>query len=174
MYHSTPFMNLPQQGVQDENSAYSGMDFSCMQQQMVQPGLNSSYSSFGSSAHSNVTTPSTNDSGISHGSEEKGEEALFHVPSRLNHIRKAKTKEVGKELREKLRLHGLEVTSGRRKGMNTTAFTCLVEEEAQRLGLDLKHIVREYFPAKPLSHLAYRRSTNQPFEERKRDLEGAV
>lgn len=132
----------------------------------------------------------------------KDEEVLFHVPSRLNHISKnkvtlaelkrriaapeclnssflgiylrlAKTKEVGKELRENLAKHGISLPSGRRKGIQNTVFTCLVEEEATQLGRDMHTLVQQHYPIRPLIDMAARKSVSHP-EERKRDLIGAI
>ncbi|XGW21047.1 hypothetical protein V3C99_004197 [Haemonchus contortus] len=132
----------------------------------------------------------------------KDDEVLFQVPSRLNHISKnkvtlaelkrriappeclnssflgiylrlAKTKEVGKELRDNLAKHGISLPSGRRKGIQNTVFTCLVEEEATQLGRDMHTLVQQHYPVRPLIDMAARKSVSHP-EERQRDLIGAI
>ncbi|PIO58954.1 transcription factor AP-2 [Teladorsagia circumcincta] len=132
----------------------------------------------------------------------KDDEVLFQVPSRLNHISKnkvtlaelkrriaapeclnssflgiylrlAKTKEVGKELRDNLAKHGISLPSGRRKGIQNTVFTCLVEEEATQLGRDMHTLVQQHYPVRPLIDMAARKSVSHP-EERRRDLIGAI
>ncbi|ETN71500.1 hypothetical protein NECAME_19305, partial [Necator americanus] len=84
----------------------------------------------------------------------------------------AKTKEVGKELRDNLAKHGISLPSGRRKGVQNTVFTCLVEEEATQLGRDMHSLVQQHYPVRPLIDMAARKSVSHP-EERRRDLIGA-
>lgn len=155
--------------------------------------------SSGSGLSSCESTPSTSSESKK---DIKEDEVLFQVPSRLNHISKnkvtlaelkrriaapeclnssflgiylrlAKTKEVGKELRDNLAKHGISLPSGRRKGIQNTVFTCLVEEEATQLGRDLNSIVQQHYPVRPLIEAAAQNSVTHP-EERKRDLIGAI
>ncbi|EPB71065.1 transcription factor AP-2 [Ancylostoma ceylanicum] len=86
---------------------------------------------------------------------------------------RAKTKEVGKELRDNLAKHGISLPSGRRKGVQNTVFTCLVEEEATQLGRDMHTLVQQHYPVRPLIDMAARKSVSHP-EERRRDLIGAI
>ncbi|KAK6727966.1 hypothetical protein RB195_005556 [Necator americanus] len=158
---------------------------------------NDSGISGGSSSSSCETSPSTSSEPKS-----KDDEVLFQVPSRLNHISKnkvtlaelkrriaapeclnssflgiylrlAKTKEVGKELRDNLAKHGISLPSGRRKGVQNTVFTCLVEEEATQLGRDMHSLVQQHYPVRPLIDMAARKSVSHP-DERRRDLIGAI
>lgn len=132
----------------------------------------------------------------------KDDEVMFLVPSRLNHISKnkvtlaelkrriaapeclnssflgiylrlAKTKEVGKELRDNLAKHGISLPSGRRKGIQNTVFTCLVEEEATQLGRDMHTLVQQHYPIRQLIDMAARKTISHP-EERRRDLIGTI
>ncbi|VDO38567.1 unnamed protein product [Haemonchus placei] len=89
------------------------------------------------------------------------------------YLRLAKTKEVGKELRDNLAKHGISLPSGRRKGIQNTVFTCLVEEEATQLGRDMHTLVQQHYPVRPLIDMAARKSVSHP-EERQRDLIGAI
>uniref|UniRef100_A0A1I7XI55 TF_AP-2 domain-containing protein n=1 Tax=Heterorhabditis bacteriophora TaxID=37862 RepID=A0A1I7XI55_HETBA len=91
-----------------------------------------------------------------------------------SYLRLAKSKEVGKELRDKLEKHGLNVTSRRRKGMQVSTFTYLVEEEAMKMSTELDQLVRHYFPAKALVRHLQKRNSSYLLEERKRDILGAV
>ncbi|EYB87818.1 hypothetical protein Y032_0256g345 [Ancylostoma ceylanicum] len=157
----------------------------------------SGISAGGTSSSSCENSPSTSSEPKS-----KDDEVLFQVPSRLNHISKnkvtlaelkrriaapeclnssflgiylrlAKTKEVGKELRDNLAKHGISLPSGRRKGVQNTVFTCLVEEEATQLGRDMHTLVQQHYPVRPLIDMAARKSVSHP-EERRRDLIGAI
>ncbi|KAK6016932.1 transcription factor AP-2 [Ostertagia ostertagi] len=153
--------------------------------------------STGSSSCESTPSTSTETKSI-----KRDDEVLFQVPSRLNHISKnkvtlaelkrriaapeclnssflgiylrlAKTKEVGKELRDNLAKHGISLPSGRRKGIQNTVFTCLVEEEATQLGRDMHTLVQQHYPVRPLIDMAARKSVSHP-EERRRDLIGAI
>ncbi|VDL72531.1 unnamed protein product [Nippostrongylus brasiliensis] len=166
---------------------------------MSNTSSNDSGISGGSCSSSCESTPSTS---AERTCTSKDDEVLFQVPSRLNHISKnkvtlgelkrrlaapeclnssflgiylrlAKTKEVGKELRDNLAKHGISLPSGRRKGIQNTVFTCLVEEEATQLGRDMHTLVQQHYPIRPLIDMAARKSVSHP-DERRRDLIGAI
>ncbi|KHJ87077.1 transcription factor AP-2 [Oesophagostomum dentatum] len=163
---------------------------------------NSSSNDSGISGGTSSSSSCENSPSTSSESKCKDDEVLFQVPSRLNHISKnkvtlaelkrrigapeclnssflgiylrlAKTKEVGKELRDNLAKHGISLPSGRRKGVQNTVFTCLVEEEATQLGRDMHTLVQQHYPVRPLIDMAARKSVSHP-DERRRDLIGAM
>ncbi|KJH44308.1 transcription factor AP-2 [Dictyocaulus viviparus] len=190
MFQSTPFTMR-----NDENQP------TFMTGEFCQPKSNEEHLLIGEGGNSSSceNTPSTSQI---EKSKTKDDEVLFQVPSRLNHISKnkvtlaelkrriaapeclnssflgiylrlAKTKEVGKELRDNLAKHGISLPSGRRKGVQNTVFTCLVEEEATQLGRDLHTLVQQHYPIRPLIDMATRKTMSHP-EERRRDLIGAI
>lgn len=63
-------------------------------------------------------------------------------------LRRAKSKNGGKSLREKLDKIGLSLPAGRRKAVQTTLMTSLVEGEAVRLARDYGYLCESEFPAK--------------------------
>lgn len=63
-------------------------------------------------------------------------------------LRKAKSKDGGKMLRESLRRINLILPAGRRKAAQVTAFTSLVEEEAIHMAQDFSKLCDKEFPAK--------------------------
>ncbi|XP_067945759.1 transcription factor AP-2-alpha-like [Watersipora subatra] len=63
-------------------------------------------------------------------------------------LRRAKSKNGGRSLREKLEQIGLSLPAGRRKAANVTLLTSLVEGEAIRLAKDYAYICETEFPAK--------------------------
>uniref|UniRef100_A0AC35TR90 TF_AP-2 domain-containing protein n=1 Tax=Rhabditophanes sp. KR3021 TaxID=114890 RepID=A0AC35TR90_9BILA len=65
-------------------------------------------------------------------------------------LRKAKSKDGGKNLRESLRKINLTLPAGRRKAATVTAFTSLVEEEAVHMARDFNTVCDREFPAKAL------------------------
>ncbi|TKR93931.1 hypothetical protein L596_008294 [Steinernema carpocapsae] len=63
-------------------------------------------------------------------------------------LRRAKSKDGGKALRESLKRLGLTLPPGRRKAGNITSWTALVEEESLQMAKDFRDIVLKDFPAK--------------------------
>ncbi|KAK0425656.1 hypothetical protein QR680_009303 [Steinernema hermaphroditum] len=63
-------------------------------------------------------------------------------------LRRAKSKDGGKALRESLKKIGLTLPPGRRKAGNVTSWTALVEEESLQMAKDFRDIVLKDFPAK--------------------------
>jgi len=70
-------------------------------------------------------------------------------------LRRAKSKDGGRKLREKLEKIGLNLPAGRRKAANVTLLTSLVEDEALHLAKDFRHVCETEFPAKQMAeHLS--------------------
>jgi len=63
-------------------------------------------------------------------------------------LRRAKAKNGGRSLREKLDKMGMTLPSGRRKAANVTLFTSLVEGESIRLARDYGYLCETEFPSK--------------------------
>merc|ERR1711953_1481342 len=71
-------------------------------------------------------------------------------------LRRAKAKDNGKILREKLEKLGMTLPAGRRKAANVTLLTSLVEGEAVHLARDFGYVCETEFPAKQLSEYVCR------------------
>ncbi|KAI2801406.1 Transcription factor AP-2-alpha [Blomia tropicalis] len=66
-------------------------------------------------------------------------------------LRRAKSKNGGKSLREKLEKIGLNLPAGRRKAANVTLLTSLVEGEAVHLARDFRYVCETEFPARQIA-----------------------
>ncbi|KAI1704235.1 transcription factor AP-2 domain-containing protein [Ditylenchus destructor] len=66
-------------------------------------------------------------------------------------LRRAKSKDGGKSLRDQLKSVGLALPAGRRKAANVNALTALVELEALHLAKDFSTLCETEFPAKQIS-----------------------
>ena len=66
-------------------------------------------------------------------------------------LRRAKAKDNGKILREKLEKLGMTLPAGRRKACNVTLLTSLVEGEAIHLARDFGYVCETEFPARPVA-----------------------
>lgn len=66
-------------------------------------------------------------------------------------LRRAKSKNGGRSLREKLDKIGLNLPAGRRKAANVTLLTSLVEGEAVHLARDFGYVCETEFPAKAVA-----------------------
>ena len=66
-------------------------------------------------------------------------------------LNRAKSKNGGKQLREKLDRLGLSLPAGRRKACNVTLLTSLVEGEAIHLARDFGYVCETEFPARPVA-----------------------
>ncbi|XP_066558313.1 transcription factor AP-2 gamma isoform X2 [Amia ocellicauda] len=66
-------------------------------------------------------------------------------------LRRAKSKNGGRSLREKLDKIGLNLPAGRRKAANVTLLTALVEGEAVHLARDFGYVCETEFPAKAMA-----------------------
>ena len=74
---------------------------------------------------------------------------------------RAKSKNGGRLLREKLEKIGLNLPAGRRKAANVTLLTSLVEGEAIHLARDFAYLCDTEFPAKPLGDWVARQHSDQ-------------
>lgn len=63
-------------------------------------------------------------------------------------LRRAKSKDGGRKLREKLERIGLDLPAGRRKAAHVTLLTSLVEDEARQLASDFRRACDTLFPTK--------------------------
>ncbi|XP_078398448.1 transcription factor AP-2-beta isoform X5 [Cetorhinus maximus] len=75
-------------------------------------------------------------------------------------LRRAKSKNGGRSLREKLEKIGLNLPAGRRKAANVTLLTSLVEGEAVHLARDFGYICETEFPAKAAADYLNRQHTD--------------
>ncbi len=66
-------------------------------------------------------------------------------------LRRAKAKDNGKQLREKLEKLGMTLPAGRRKAANVTLLTSLVEGEAIHLARDFGYVCESEFPARQIA-----------------------
>ncbi|VDM40220.1 unnamed protein product [Toxocara canis] len=89
-------------------------------------------------------------------------------------LRRAKTKEGANALRNQLMTHGVSLPPGRRRGANITAFTSLVEEEADHLGRDFSQLCDESFPSQQLGELLTRRTPPEQSLQRARMIRDAL
>ena len=71
-------------------------------------------------------------------------------------LRRAKAKDNGKQLREKLEKLGMTLPAGRRKAANVTLLTSLVEGEAIHLARDFGYVCETEFPAKQVAEFLSR------------------
>ncbi|XP_071836274.1 transcription factor AP-2-alpha-like isoform X2 [Apostichopus japonicus] len=75
-------------------------------------------------------------------------------------LRRAKSKNGGRYLRERLDKIGLNLPAGRRKAANVTLFTSLVEGEAIHLARDFGYVCETEFPARQLAEYVNRQHTD--------------
>ncbi|KAL3998089.1 Transcription factor AP-2 family protein [Acanthocheilonema viteae] len=66
-------------------------------------------------------------------------------------LRKAKSKDGGKTLRDSLKRVGLTLPAGRRKAATVTAWTALVEEEALQMAKDFAALSEKAFPVRQIA-----------------------
>ena len=78
-------------------------------------------------------------------------------------LRRAKSKDGGKLLRDKLDKLGMTLPAGRRKAANVTLLTSLVEGEALHLARDFGYVCDTEFPAKSVAEYLCRQ-TSEPAE----------
>lgn len=83
-------------------------------------------------------------------------------------LRRAKSKNGGKLLREKLDKIGLNLPAGRRKAANVTLLTSLVEGEAIHLARDFGYVCETEFPARQVAEYLSRQHTGDPTESYRR------
>jgi len=82
-------------------------------------------------------------------------------------LRRAKSKNGGKQLRDKLDRLGLSLPAGRRKACNVTLMTSLVEGEAIHLARDFGYVCETEFPARQVAEYLGRQSNDN---YRRKDL----
>ena len=80
---------------------------------------------------------------------------------------RAKSKNGGKQLRDKLDRLGLTLPAGRRKACNVTLLTSLVEGEAIHLARDFGYVCETEFPARQVAEYLSNRSADH---YRRKDL----
>ena len=83
---------------------------------------------------------------------------------------RAKSKNGGKQLRDKLDRLGLSLPAGRRKACNVTLLTSLVEGEAIHLAKDFGYVCDTEFPAKSVAEYLCRQSVEPTDIYRRREL----
>ena len=89
-------------------------------------------------------------------------------------MNRAKSKNGGHHLRQRLEENGLSLPPGRRKATEVTLFTSLVEGEALHLANDHKRICQNFFPHQELAQVVGRQHASTPqVKERMRMVEGA-
>jgi len=85
-------------------------------------------------------------------------------------LRRAKSKDGGKVLRDKLERIGMQLPSGRRKAANVTLLTSLVEGEAIHLARDFGYVCETEFPARQVAEYLSNRSQDLSEQYRRKDL----
>ena len=85
-------------------------------------------------------------------------------------LRRAKSKDGGKLLRDKLDKLGMTLPAGRRKAANVTLLTSLVEGEAIHLAKDFGYVCETEFPAKGVAEYLCRQSTEPSDIYRRKEL----
>ena len=75
-------------------------------------------------------------------------------------MRRAKSKDGGKLLRDKLDKIGMSLPAGRRKAANVTLLTSLVEGEAIHLARDFGYVCETEFPARPVAEFLTRQHSD--------------
>merc|ERR1711971_1488973 len=85
-------------------------------------------------------------------------------------LRRAKSKDGGKMLRDKLDKIGMALPAGRRKAANVTLLTSLVEGEAIHLARDFGYVCESEFPAKYLGEYLSRQHTDPTDQYRRKEL----
>lgn len=89
--------------------------------------------------------------------------------SRFFHHR-AKSKNGGRLLREKLEKIGLNLPAGRRKAANVTLLTSLVEGEAIHLARDFGYVCETEFPARQVAEYLSRQYSEPQESYRRKEL----
>jgi len=85
-------------------------------------------------------------------------------------LRRAKSKNGGKYLRDKLDRIGLALPAGRRKAANVTLLTSLVEGEAIHLARDFGYVCETEFPGKHVAEYLCRQHTTNEEQYRRKEL----
>jgi len=83
-------------------------------------------------------------------------------------LRRAKSKDGGRKLREKLQRMGLSLPAGRRKAANVTLMTSLVEGEAEQMAAHFDYLCEAEFPGAQLAeHVAKQSIESTDLQNRK-------
>jgi len=85
-------------------------------------------------------------------------------------LRRAKSKDGGKLLRDKLDKIGMSLPAGRRKAANVTLLTSLVEGEAIHLARDFGYVCETEFPARQIADYMVRLNHDTAEQYRRKDL----
>lgn len=85
-------------------------------------------------------------------------------------LRRAKSKDGGKVLRDKLERIGMTLPSGRRKAANVTLLTSLVEGEAIHLARDFGYVCESEFPARQLAEFLTGKANDVGEQYRRKEL----
>merc|ERR1712109_438110 len=85
-------------------------------------------------------------------------------------LRRAKAKDNGKMLRDKLEKLGMTLPAGRRKAANVTLLTSLVEGEAIHLARDFGYVCESEFPARQVAEYMCRHQTDPSEIYRRKQL----
>jgi len=85
-------------------------------------------------------------------------------------LRRAKSKDGGKVLRDKLEKIGMSLPAGRRKAANVTLLTSLVEGEAIHLARDFGYVCETEFPARAIADYMTRTNSDTMEQFRRKDL----
>ncbi|XP_037077469.1 transcription factor AP-2-epsilon-like isoform X3 [Pollicipes pollicipes] len=85
-------------------------------------------------------------------------------------IRRAKSKNGGRLLRENLEKIGLNLPAGRRKAANVTLLTSLVEGEAIHLARDFGYVCETEFPSRQIAEYLCRHHANPAEQYQRREL----
>ncbi|RWS16269.1 transcription factor AP-2-epsilon-like protein [Dinothrombium tinctorium] len=85
-------------------------------------------------------------------------------------LRRAKSKNGGRSLREKLEKIGLNLPAGRRKAANVTLLTSLVEGEAIHLARDFGYVCETEFPSRQVAEYVHRNHNDPADLYRRKEL----
>jgi len=85
-------------------------------------------------------------------------------------LRRAKSKDGGRNLRDKLDKIGMALPAGRRKAANVTLLTSLVEGEAIHLARDFGYVCETEFPARQVAEYLCRQHTDPAELYRRKEL----
>ncbi|XP_064624824.1 transcription factor AP-2-epsilon-like isoform X3 [Lineus longissimus] len=85
-------------------------------------------------------------------------------------LRRAKSKNGGRSLREKLEKIGLSLPAGRRKAANVTLLTSLVEGEAIRLARDYNYLCETEFPSKQCAEYLGRQHSDPTEQQQRKNM----
>ncbi|NP_001161503.1 transcription factor AP-2 beta [Saccoglossus kowalevskii] len=85
-------------------------------------------------------------------------------------LRRAKSKNGGRLLREKLEKIGLSLPAGRRKTATVTLFTSLVEGEAVHLARDFGYVSETEFPSRQLAEYLARQHSDPTEQQTRRNM----